>query len=184
MPFPFSRTLPVIPHRRRLSLQICPPWWRSRVTQSRKSFSVPTDFFLILFHYFFFFCSTAHTSRQSQNHLVNCMRVVYVYVWVSVFVLVRACVCVRVCLRPCVCVCVYEILSAFSFFLFPWHFPGPLSRVRQPSVRLASYPRCSFRGIFIPETCNALETIQNGKSSHLQPPIAWKKPPARKMFWF
>lgn len=90
--FPFLAPFPSS-----FSLQVCPPRWRSRVTQSRKSFSVPTDFFLILFLYFFFFYSTAHTSRQSQNHLVNCMRVVYVYVRVSAFVWVREWVCAYVC---------------------------------------------------------------------------------------
>lgn len=175
--FPFLAPFPSS-----FSLQVCPPRWRSRVTQSRKSFSVPTDFFSNSFSLFFFLLlHGAHepsiTKPPSQLYArrirICASERVRVSAWMSV--------CVRVCI---------SIQNSFGLFFF---FPFPLAFSRSlisctPDVRStvwpASYARCSFRGIFIPETCNALETIQNGDSSHLRPPIAWKKPPARKMFRF
>lgn len=140
-------------------LFICSPGARaadrlSRVTQSRKSFSVPPDFFPRprFFPYFFFFLllllfARRHTGCQSQNHLVNSV---------------------------CVCVCMYAAYTYEIrpvFFFFPPAFSRALisyaSRSATPA-HLPEYlsPHRSHRRRNLPDqspavTCNALETFQN-----------------------
>jgi len=108
------------------------PRRRSRVTQSRKSFSVPLDFFFLIPILFLPFFAPRRTSCQSQNHLVNytCIRVRACGLMRTLFIYVH------IMRRLCT-----EILSSIFFLpLFlscPKHFSAPLSRTRQSDLRPA-----------------------------------------------
>lgn len=136
MPF-YSTDVACTNHCTRPMPSACFRLRRSRVTQSRKSFSVPADFFffLILFLFFrLFFFAPRRTSCQSQNHLVN-----RIHVYISIiYACVRACELMRTLfvyiynMDSCL-VCALKFFR--PFFPHPRHAPyhrplpaAPLSR--------------------------------------------------------
>lgn len=122
----------------------------SRVTRSRKSFSVPPDFFfpdLVFSPYFFFFfftpfCSTAHRLSITKPPSQPCARMCAVYTYE---------------IRPVL----FFFPPAFSRALISYASRSDVSpRPRRTSRNIYSLPAAAASRSIAPVTCNALETFQ------------------------